>query len=162
MKKKNIIFIGMPAVGKSTVGVDTDVLIQEQEGKLLRKIIEEAGEDGFLKIENQVNQNVHVQNTVISPGGSVVYCKEAMQHFKKSGIVVYLKASYETIEKRIKSPQKRGVVLRPGQSLRDLYEERTALFEAYADIVVSEDGLSLERTIEAVLEILESALEAEC
>lgn len=173
MKKKNIIFIGMPAVGKSTIGVvaakrlgmqflDTDLLIQEQEGKLLRNIIEEAGEDGFLKIENQVNQNVHVQNTVISPGGSVVYCREAMQHFKKNGIVVYLKASYETIEKRIKNPQKRGVVLREGQSLRDLYDERTALFEAYADIRVSEDGLSLERTIETVLDSLESALESEC
>lgn len=173
MNKKNIIFIGMPAVGKSTIGVvaakrlgmqflDTDLLIQEQEGKLLRKIIEEAGEDGFLKIENQVNQNVHVHNTVISPGGSVVYCGEAMRHFKKNGIVVYLKASYETIEKRIRNPKKRGVVLREGQSLRELYDERAALFEAYADITISEDGLSLERTIETVLDSLESVLQSEC
>lgn len=117
MNKKNIIFIGMPAVGKSTIGVvaakrlgmqflDTDLLIQEQEGKLLRKIIAEAGEEGFLKIENEVNRRVDVHNTVISPGGSVVYCREAMQHFKKTGIVVYLKASYETIEKRIQNPKK--------------------------------------------------------
>ncbi len=162
MKRKNIIFIGMPAVGKSTIGVvvakrlgmrflDTDLLIQEQEGKLLRDIIEQAGEDGFLKIENQVNRDVNVENTVISPGGSVVYCREAMEHFKKNGTVVYLKVTYETIEKRIRNPKKRGVVLREGQSLRDLYEERADLFETYADIIINEDGLSIEKTIEAVL-----------
>ncbi len=162
MKRKNIIFIGMPAVGKSTVGVviakrlgmrflDTDLLIQEQEGKLLRDIIAKAGEDGFLKIENQVNREVDVENTVISPGGSVVYCKEAMQNFKKNGTVVYLKVSYETIKKRIRNPQQRGVVLREGQSLKDLYDERTKLFEAYADIIICEDDLSVEQTIEADL-----------
>ena len=162
MKRKNIIFIGMPAVGKSTVGVviakrlgmrflDTDLLIQEQEGKLLRDIIAKAGEDGFLKIENQVNREVDVENTVISPGGSVVYCKEAMQNFKKNGTVVYLKVSYETIKKRLRNPQQRGVVLREGQSLKDLYDERTKLFEAYADIIICEDDLSVEQTIEAVL-----------
>ena len=162
MKRKNIIFIGMPAVGKSTVGVviakrlgmrflDTDLLIQEQEGKLLRDIIAKAGEEGFLKIENQVNREVDVENTVISPGGSVVYCKEAMQNFKKNGTVVYLKVSYETIKKRIRNPQQRGVVLREGQSLKDLYDERTKLFEAYADIIICEDDLSVEQTIEAVL-----------
>lgn len=162
MKRKNIIFIGMPAVGKSTIGVvvakrlgmrflDTDLLIQEQEGKLLRDIIARAGEDGFLKIENQVNRDVDVENTVISPGGSVVYCKEAMQNFKKNGTVVYLKVSYETIKKRIRNPQQRGVVLREGQSLKDLYEERTRLFETYADIIIREDDLSIEQTIEAVL-----------
>ena len=162
MKRKNIIFIGMPAVGKSTVGVviakrlgmrflDTDLLIQEQEGKLLRDSIAKAGEDGVLKIENQVNREVDVENTVISPGGSVVYCKEAMQNFKKNGTVVYLKVSYETIKKRIRNPQQRGVVLREGQSLKDLYDERTKLFEAYADIIICEDDLSVEQTIEAVL-----------
>lgn len=163
MKRKNIIFIGMPAVGKSTVGVvvakrlgmrflDTDLLIQEQEGKLLRDIIAKTGEDGFLEIENQVNRDVNVENTVISPGGSVVYCEEAMQHFKKGGTVVYLKVSYETIKKRIRNLQRRGVVLRKGQSLRDLYKERAGLFEAYADITISEDGLSIEQTIDAVLD----------
>ena len=99
--KKNLIFIGMPAVGKSTVGVvvakrlgkqfiDTDLLIQKQEKKLLREIIEEVGEKGFLKIENQVNRDVNAENSVISPGGSVVYCEEAMRHFKEIGIIVYL------------------------------------------------------------------------
>ena len=151
MRKKNLIFIGMPAVGKSTVGVvvakrlgmkfiDTDLLIQEQEKKLLREIIADVGEDGFLKIENQVNRDVNVENAVISPGGSVVYCAEAMQHYKEIGTVVYLKVSYQTIKRRIRDPIKRGVVLRERQTFRDLYEERTKLFEKYADITICEDA----------------------
>ena len=117
--KDNLIFIGMPAVGKSTVGivvakrlgkrfVDTDLLIQEQEKKLLREIIAEVGDDGFLAIENQVNREVNAENSVISPGGSVIYCEEAMKHYKEIGTVVYLKASYQTIKKRIRNPQKRA------------------------------------------------------
>lgn len=163
MKKGNLIFIGMPAVGKSTVGVviakrlgkkfiDTDLLIQEQEGRLLCEIIAEVGEEGFLKIENQVNRDINVENSVISPGGSVVYCEEAMQHFKEIGTVVYLSASYQTIKRRIRSPKKRGVVLREGQTFRELYDERVKLFETYADITICEDGCRLEQTIESVLE----------
>ena len=168
MKKNNLIFIGMPVVGKSTVGVviakrlgmkfiDTDLLIQEQEKRFLREIIADVGEDGFLKIENQVNRDVEVENAVISPGGSVVYCEEAMQHYKEIGIVVYLSASYQTIKQRIKNPQKRGVVLREGQTLCDLYEERVRLFEKYADVTVCEDGRMLDQTIEDVLEAIEHA-----
>lgn len=165
--KNNLIFIGMPAVGKSTVGVvvakrlgmkflDTDLLIQEQENRLLREIIADVGEDGFLKIENQVNRDVNAENAVISPGGSVVYCEEAMQHFKEIGTVVYLKVSYQTIKRRIRSPKKRGVVLREGQTFKDLYHERTKLFEKYADITICEDGCRIEETIENVLEAVES------
>ena len=161
-KKKNLIFIGMPAVGKSTVGIvvakrlgmqfiDTDLLIQEQEGKLLREIIAEKGQDGFLEIENRVNASVTPENAVISPGGSVVYCREAMEHYKKIGTVVYLKASYQTIKKRIRNPKKRGVVLRDGQSFRDLYNERVPFFEKYADITICEDGCRIEDTIKNVL-----------
>lgn len=163
---RNIIFIGMPAVGKSTVGVviakrlglefiDTDLLIQKQEKKLLREIIAERGVEGFWEVENQVNRDLEADGAVISPGGSVVYCKEAMEHFKAIGTIVYLKASYESIEKRLGDPKKRGVTLKDGQSLRDLYDERVKLFEKYADITVSEDGRDLSETIEAVLEILE-------
>ena len=166
MNKSNLIFIGMPAVGKSTVGVviakrlgkkfiDTDLLIQEQEQKLLREIIAEVGDEGFLAIENQVNRDVDVTNAVISPGGSVVYCEEAMEHFKEIGTVIYLSASYRTIKRRIKNPQKRGVVLKEGQTLEDLYNERVQLFEKYADFTISVDGRSLEETIEDVLEIVE-------
>lgn len=163
---KNVIFIGMPAVGKSTVGVvvakrlgyefvDTDLLIQKQEKKLLREIIEEKGIEGFWQIENQVNRDLEVENAVISPGGSVVYCEEAMQHFKEIGTIIYLHAGFETIKKRIGNPKKRGVTLKEGQTIRELYDERVTLFEKYADITVSEDGKDLEETIEAVLEILE-------
>lgn len=165
--KDNIVFIGMPAVGKSTVGivvakrlgkrfVDTDLLIQEQENKLLREIIAEKGEEGFLKIENQVNCDVNVTNSVISPGGSVIYCEEAMKHFKEIGTVVYLKASYQTIKRRIRNPRKRGVVLKEGQTLRGLYDERVPYFEKYADITVCEDGCRIEETIENVINAIEN------
>ncbi len=167
--KNNLIFIGMPAVGKSTVGVvvakqlglhfvDTDLLIQEQEHRLLREIIAQDGEEAFLKIENQVNSQIEVSDAVISPGGSVVYCEEAMNHLKEIGTVVYLKASYRTIKRRIQNPKKRGVVLRQGQTLRDLYEERTKLFQKYADITVSQDGCKMEETVSKVLEAVEAVL----
>lgn len=156
----------MPASGKSTVGVvvakrlgygfvDTDLLIQAQEKKLLKEIIAEVGNEGFLQIENQVNRDVNVERSVISPGGSVVYCEEAMNHFKEIGTVVYLKVPFETINQRISNAKNRGVVLKEGQTLKDLYDERTALFEKYADYTISEDGLSLEETIDEVLELLE-------
>ena len=163
---KNIIFIGMPASGKSTVGVvvakrlgydfiDTDLLIQKQENRLLKEIIADVGNEGFLAIENQVNREVEAEHAVISPGGSVIYCKEAMEHFKEIGTVVYLQVSFETIDARISCAKNRGVVLKEGQTLHDLYEERTKLFEKYADYVVSEEGLSLEETIGKVLELFE-------
>lgn len=161
----NIILIGMPAVGKSTVGVvaakrlgyefiDTDLLIQRQERRLLKEIIAQEGIDGFLAIENQVNAEVDAEKAVIAPGGSVVYCKEAMEHYKKIGTVVYLQVSFETINSRIKNAKNRGVVLREGQTLEMLYREREELFKKYADVTISQDGLTLEETIEKTLEIL--------
>lgn len=166
---KNIILIGMPAVGKSTVGVvvakrmgyefiDTDLLIQKQEKRLLKEIIAEVGNEGFLEIENQVNCDLEAEHAVISPGGSVVYCEEAMQHFKEIGTVIYLHAAYEDIYKRITNAKNRGVVLKEGQTLKDLYDERVKLFEKYADYTVSEEGLSLEETIDMVLELLNKSL----
>ena len=161
----NIILIGMPAVGKSTVGVvvakrlgyrfiDTDILIQEEEEKLLKDIIAEKGIDGFLEIEDRINAKVIAKHSVISPGGSVVYCENAMKHYKEIGKIVYLKASFETISRRLKNARRRGVVLKDGQSLKDLYDERVELFERYADVTVCEDGLKLEQTIENVLKAL--------
>ena len=161
----NIIFIGMPASGKSTIGVvvakrlgydfvDTDLLIQKQEGKLLKDIISVVGTKGFLKIEDQVNHDLMIDNAVISPGGSVVYCENAMRHYKEIGKVVYLKVPYEIIERRIGDVTKRGVVLEDGQTLRGLYDERIALFEKYADITICEEGLTLTKTIDKVIEAL--------
>ena len=162
---KNIVFIGMPGVGKSTVGVilakiigyhflDSDLVIQEKEGKLLHEIIASQGTEGFLEIENQVNASLEVERTIIATGGSAVYGKEAMAHLKKIGTVVYLKADYPTIKKRLGNLTKRGVALKPNQTLEDLYQERCLLYEKYADVTVDEKGLGTEETIGAVLRSL--------
>lgn len=157
----NVIFIGMPASGKSTIGVvaakrlgyrflDADLLIQEQEGKLLKEIIAERGIEGFLEVEDRINASIEAKRTIISPGGSVVYCKNAMEHFKKIGRIVYLQASYETIAARLENTKDRGVVLKEGQTLLDLYKERVRLFEKYVDITICQDGRTVEETLEAV------------
>lgn len=162
MKKNNIVLIGMPAAGKSTVGVvaakrlgyqfiDTDLLIQQQEDRLLREIIEAEGNDGFLAIENQVNRDVTADRAVISPGGSIVYSREAMAHFQDIAVIIYLQVSYEELEKRLSNAAARGVVLKEGQTLRDLYNERKPLFEQYADVTVAQESGSIEETIEQVV-----------
>lgn len=151
MGKTNLILIGMPASGKSTVGVilakvigydfiDTDILIQKREKKRLAQIIEDDGVEGFLEIENRVNASVEADHCIIATGGSAVYGKEAMRHFKKIGHIMYLKVDYETIAKRLGNIRQRGVALREGQTLRDLYEERSVLYEKYADTVIEEQG----------------------
>ena len=161
----NIVLIGMPGVGKSTAGVvlakvlgyefiDADLIIQQQEGKLLREIIAEVGTDGFIEVENRVNSQIEVEKSVIATGGSVVYGKEAMQHLREIGTVVYLKVSYDILEKRLHDIKGRGVVLKDGQDLRGLYEERVPLYEKYADITVCEDNLNVEQTIEKITEQL--------
>lgn len=147
----NIVLIGMPGAGKSTIGVvlaksmgfkfiDSDLLIQEREGKLLHEIISQSGDEGFRKIENDVNSSIDVTNAVIATGGSVVYGKEAMEHLKKIGTVVYLKHNYDEIEKRLGDLGKRGVTIKRGQTLADLYNERIPLYAKYADIVIDCDN----------------------
>lgn len=159
MEKNNIVLIGMPGVGKSTIGViaakqlgyqfvDADLLIQKQEGRLLHEIISQEGIEGFLEIENRVNASIETEGSVIATGGSVVYGREAMEHLKKIGIVVYLELPYSHLKRRLRNLKDRGVVLREGQTLRDLYEERTLLYEKYADLVVKEEGLDIEETRE--------------
>ena len=166
-KKNNIVLIGMPGVGKSTVGVilakvmgyqflDADLLIQEQEGKLLREIIAEAGTDGFIEVENRVNASIDCSKTIIATGGSVVYGQEAMEHLKSIGTVVYLKVPFSILEKRLSDIKGRGVVLKDGQTLYDLYMERTPLYERYADVSISEEGLGVEQTVELLIEKLQS------
>ena len=143
----NITLIGMPGAGKSTVGVilakvlgyefvDPDLLIHKQEGKLLSEIIAEKGEEEFLRIESRVNEELDLSSSVIAPGGSVIYEPEAMKHLKEIGKVVYLKLDYKVIEKRVANVKKRGVVLKEGQTLKDLYNERHPLYEKYADIII--------------------------
>ena len=167
MKKDNILLIGMPGVGKSTVGVilakvlgyqfvDADLVIQEEEGKLLHEIITEVGTDGFIEVENRVNASLAVEHAVIATGGSVVYGQEAMEHLKSIGTVVYLELPFEELEKRLRDIKGRGVVLRDGQTLHDLYEERVPLYEKYADVTVCEFGLNVEQTIDSLVKKLQA------
>ena len=163
MRANNIILIGMPASGKSTVGVilakmlgldfiDTDILIQRQEGARLEDIIDTRGIEVFLDIESDVCCSLNVSNTVIATGGSVVYRDRAMSHLKSIGKVVYLQVGIDLLESRLSDMKERGVVLKNGQTLLDLFTERTALYEHYADLTVDENDLSLEETVHLVKE----------
>lgn len=145
--KKNIVLIGMPGAGKSTVGVvlakrigygfvDSDLVIQDKYGKLLHELIEEHGVQGFWEIENQVNASLTAEESVIATGGSAIYGEEAMRHLGEMGHIVYLKLPYEEVEMRLGDLNERGVTLQPGQTLRDLYEERAPLYEKYGEIVI--------------------------
>ena len=154
----NIVLIGMPGCGKSTVGVvlaknlaldfiDSDLLIQREEGMRLSAIIERFGDDGFREIENRVNSSIRAEHSVIATGGSVVYGEEAMAHLKSIGTVIYLKLSYEQIEERLGNLHARGVSIKEGQTLRDLYNERCPLYERWADMVVACDGKRLREVV---------------
>lgn len=148
----NITLVGMPSAGKSTVGVllakrlgykfiDSDILIQEKEGRLLKEIIAQDGMDGFMKIENRVNAEIETERSVIAPGGSVIYYEEAMEHLSSISLIVYLHISYEEMVRRIGNVTDRGVVLKEGFTLQDLYNERAVLYEKYADLTIDEEGL---------------------
>lgn len=168
----NVILTGMPGAGKSTIGVvlakiwgyqfiDSDLLIQAQEGKVLSQLIKEYGVEEFLQIENRVNAGIRTDRAVISTGGSICYCDEAMQHLKESGPIVYLKLDYKVIRRRVGSLTDRGVAMRNGKNLRDLYEERVPLYEKYADITVDLTGLRLQKSIRLVQQKVEEYLSAE-
>lgn len=158
---ENIVLIGMPGCGKSTVGVllakalgmsfvDTDVVLQAQEKRKLQEMIDEIGIDEFLLKEQQAILSLNCHHTVIATGGSVVYGKEAMEHLHAGGTVVYIRLAYEEIEKRLSNLATRGVTLRSGQTLRDLYEERIPLYETQADVTIEADGLDIEQTVSRI------------
>ena len=161
----NIILIGMPTAGKSTLGVvlakmlgrdylDTDLAIQKQEGKRLEEIIREIGQERFLDLEGEVCAYLDVENTVIATGGSVIYRDHAMEALKKLGTVVYLKISLQTLLERLGDAKSRGVVLKEGQTLEDLYKERIVLYERWADLVVDEGDRSFEEVLHALQEAI--------
>ena len=164
--KSNITLIGMPASGKSTIGVllakrlgfsfvDVDIVIQDKTGKLLKEIIDEVGTEGFLEVEDQINSELEVRHSVIAPGGSVIYGEKAMAHLKAISTIVYLKLSCEEVEERLGDLKDRGVALKDGMTLRDLYEERIPYYERYADITVDESGRTPGETVDELRAMME-------
>ena len=166
IQMKNIILIGMPGVGKSTVGVvlakrlgyrfvDSDLVIQDRYGKLLHELIEENGVEGFWKIENDVNASLVMDKSVIATGGSAVYGEEAMKHLREIGTVVYLKLPLQEIADRLGDLNARGVTLREGQTLESLYEERVPLYEKYAHVIIDCHGKQLREVVALAAELVE-------
>lgn len=162
----NVILIGMPGAGKSTIGIvlakvlgcdfiDSDLLIQKQEKKLLWQIMQEQGIQRFNEIEEQVNSTIQSHHTVIATGGSAVYSPKSMAHLSEIGTIVYLRTSYEVLKNRLGDLNKRGVVLRPGQTLEDLYQERVPLYEQYARITVPNDDFNISRTVAQIVSDLQ-------
>ena len=160
---KNIVLIGMPGAGKSTIGVllakstlmdftDTDLLIQKKYSSALCDIINEKGIDEFLKAENDVICESDFTNCVVATGGSVVYGKEAMEKLKKSGVVVYLKVDASELEKRINNIHTRGIAMKDGTTISELYKERAPLYEKYADITVECASLTPEECVDKIIE----------
>lgn len=161
----NIVLIGMPACGKSITGVvlaktmrksftDTDLLIQEREERPLQEIINENGNDYFREVEELVLKTLNISNSVISTGGSAIYYPDAMEHLKKNGIVVYLKVSLDTVKQRLNNIKTRGVTMKKGDTISSLYEERTPLYEKYADVVIESDSFTVEETVEVIIDRL--------
>ncbi|MBQ8868311.1 MAG: shikimate kinase [Oscillospiraceae bacterium] len=147
----NIVLIGMPGAGKSTVGVllakrlgyrfvDTDLLIQEIEGKRLFEIMRDNGNEYFADAENRIVASLKVERSVIATGGSVVFGSDAMQNLKSLGKVVYLRVPLAELEKRVNNFETRGILMKSGQTLKDIYAERTPLYERYADLTIDCDG----------------------
>jgi shikimate kinase len=159
----NIILIGMPGAGKSTVGVilakmtsrdfvDTDVLIQSSQKRTLQAIVDTDGYLALRQIEQNVLVGLSVQRCVIATGGSAVYSESAMQHLKLKGLAIFLDADIGTLEARIRNFSTRGLAKRADQSFADLFQERSALYARYADITIKNSGLTQEEVCERIVE----------
>ena len=158
----NIILTGMPGSGKSTTGIvlakvlgytftDTDILIQDSGKRLLQEIINEYGIKRFLEIEERVIISNHYEKTVIATGGSAVLSSTIMDYLKSCGEVIYLKLGLEAIKGRIKNFRMRGIVLDTGQTLEDVYNIRTPLYEKYADVVIDCNNKGFETVIDEII-----------
>lgn len=152
--KNNITLIGMPGAGKSTVGVvlakilgykfiDSDLVMQEREGKLLHTIIEEKGREGFIRFEEEINSSIELDRCVYATGGSAVYGEKAMNYLRENSNVIYLKLSYKAIAERLGDLRERGVVLKKGETLRDLFDSRCVLYEKYAHYVIDAQNMNI-------------------
>ncbi len=168
----NIVLIGMPGCGKSTVGVllakalqmdfvDTDIVLQQQQGKKLQEIIDQVGNDAFLKMEEDCVRSLECDQTVVATGGSVVYGKEAMRRLHENGLVVYIRLPYEEIERRLSNLATRGVTLKKGQTLRNLYDERIPLYEAEADYTFEPEESDVQKTVLDLAQRLSARMEAD-
>lgn len=162
---QNVILVGMPSCGKSTVGVvlaktmnkgfvDTDILIQQREKKTLQEIINEQGNDYFHRVEESVLMDFDGENYVVATGGSAIYFDRAMEKFRGNGRIIYLQVSLDTVLERLSNIKTRGVTLEKGQTLADLYEERIPLYEKHADITITSDGCTVEDVVEKIVAAL--------
>ena len=163
--KNNIILIGMPGVGKSTIGVvlakilgykfvDSDLVIQEKTGRLLKDIIAQDGIDEFVKIENEINAGLDVEKSIIATGGSAVYGETAMEHFKDIGTVIYLEVDEIELEERVGSLKERGVVSNGKTTIDEIFEDRKNLYRKYADITLNLNGKSIRESVDDIYDNL--------
>ncbi len=170
-KNKNIVLIGMPASGKSTIGVllakrtgldfvDLDIVIQTGERKTLAEIIAEKDIQGFLKTEEEYLVKADYSGHVIAPGGSAVYSDKGIISLKKTSMIIYLQLSLKYLEERLSSLDARGVVRSPGQDIKALFNERRPLYEKYADIIVECDGLTPDQIVSKLMNRLSKPLQA--
>jgi shikimate kinase len=160
--KSNIVLIGMPGSGKSTVGVilakrsshdfiDTDLVIQSVEHRSLQAIMDKEGYMQLREIEARVLQTLNVENHIVSTGGSAVYSDAAMTHLRKNGTTIYLDVSLDTLRSRITDYETRGIAKRPDQSFDDLFQERVRLYTKYADLVIKGDGMSQDEVCNGII-----------
>lgn len=158
----NITLIGMPAAGKSTVGVvlaktmgksflDVDLMIQEREKDLLQNIVDRIGQEKFILLEEKHILTIDMKNAVIAPGGSVVYSEKAVDHLKSMGKLVYIKLPYHVIDERLRNIHSRGIAMGADETLMDLYNKRIPLYERYCDFYVDGEGLTVEEVVENIV-----------
>ena len=163
---RNIVLVGMPGCGKSTIGVlaakalmmdfvDTDLVLQKQAGRPLQQMVDELGTDGFSNVEEACICGLNYENTVIATGGSVALEARAMEHLKQTGLVVFLRLSYETIESRLSNIKTRGIAMKKGQTLRDLYNMRQPYYLGCADEILDADSQTVEETVEALVRLIQ-------
>ena len=161
MGNKNIVLIGMPGAGKSTVGVllakamkmpfiDTDLLIQQQENCFLQELIDAHGINEFIKIEENVVLGLHVENHIIATGGSVIYSEAAVAHLKASGVLIFLNTKMHQLERRLKNAHTRGIAMKDGQTLSALYNERIPLYKKYADLKIDCSNKHIEKVVSEI------------
>jgi shikimate kinase len=162
-ENKNLVLIGMPGAGKSTVGVllakalnmpfvDTDLMIQRQENRYLQEIIENDGIEAFIKIEERIVTGLDLTNHVIATGGSVIYSSSAIDRLKAGGILFFLNAKTYQLERRLKNIRTRGIAMQPGQTVAALYEERLPLYKRYADVEIDCSRKHIETIVKEIKE----------